>query len=409
MRRALSVVASLPLLLVSSCDKKETAAAADGAPTEAAAASASASHTVQGRPGCSLAVPGGSLLPKLERGALSIAVTKGRALVVDTAPAGAKAARIMLGPTGAPDGAAEPIDDVAPKGSAALTFAAAVAFDTDLASVAFGYAANAPTSAQCSDGVFVLKRSGPTGARRDLTHACRATTMLRAAARRELGIAILDGPASADAWILDRTTTKHAHLETLGSSSASIAETAAAAGATTLAGAWIVKEGAKRELHVARLSRTGERLGGVEVLDKQNVGSVSMAFEGDTLHVVWSSYRPDKQLYALRWTKWPAGGAPAAAQTIGTGVLSASAPAIAIDGSRFVLAWVEGDEKSAVVRVGSSKNGLAAVSGLANTVSNAGAAASGPVVAVENDAMFIAWTENGATPEVRASAIKCVE
>ena len=401
-----TILAPLATLCEAGCDKKESGGTSPNAGTTGATPSAShGPATLQVNMGCALVVPGGNVLPKLGAGTLSIAAEKGKALVVDTAPGGAHATRILLGATGAPEGAAEPIDDVLAKGTAASTFASAIAFEGELASFAFAYGAPPPTPTQCADGVFAMKRSGPTGARRDVTHACRTTTMLRAAARREIGVAILDGPAGADAWILDRADTRYLHLEHLGSPSAAIVETAAAAGATSVAAAWVVKDGPKRELHAARIGRGGERLGAVEVLDKQHAGSVAMAFEGDTLHVVWSSFRTDKNIYALQWTKWPAGGAPAPPQAIGTGVVSASSPSIAIDGSRIMLAWVEGDEKTATVKVGASKTGLVAISGAATVASNPGVAASGPVVAVDDDAMFVTWKESGS--EVRASTLKC--
>jgi hypothetical protein len=95
-------------------------------------------------------------------------------------------------------------------------------------------------------------------------------------------------------------------------------------------------------------------------------------------------------------------------------------PSLAIDRGHFVLAWAEGDENATVVRVGASKQSLAAISGLSTVASDVGMVARDPVVAIDGDAMFVAWTErergaaadsgDGREPRiVRTSALKCLE
>ena len=162
------------------------------------------------------------------------------------------------------------------------------------------------------------------------------------------------------------------------------------------------------ELRIATLAPSGSPW--MEVLDKANVGTATVAYEGDVLHVVWSSFVPEKNRFVLRWSKWLAGAAPSAPQTIGTGVLSALTPSLAIDRGRFMLAWTNGDEQTATVKVGASRNGIVAIPGLASVVSTPSVAARDPVVALDGDVMFVAWKELGTTePEVHAASISCRE
>lgn len=191
-----------------------------------------------------------------------------------------------------------------------------------------------------------------------------------------------------------------------GASPSELAAHACAAGRSALAAAYVVKH----ELRVARAGAHGEPPVRVEVLEKQNVDAVALAFEGDALHVVWSAFAPEKKRNVLRWSKWPAGGAPAAPQTIGTGVLSATQPSLAIDGGRFLLAWTEGEGSSSVVKVGASRAGLQPIPGLAGIVSRSGVPSDSPVVALEGDSLSITWVEHASgAASARAAVLKCQE
>jgi hypothetical protein len=204
-------------------------------------------------------------------------------------------------------------------------------------------------------------------------------------------------------------TSSQTRLETIGEG-ATIADAATAAGATSVAVAYVVARGGTRELHVVQLGANGKTTTKVEVLDKQNVGTATIAYEGDVLHVVWSSFVPERKRFVLRWSKWLAGAAPSPAQSIGTGVLSAVTPSLAIDRGRFMLAWANGDESATTVKVGASTKGVIAISGLAGVVSTPAAVAREPVVALDGETMFIAWEElGGAAPQVHATSISCPE
>jgi hypothetical protein len=391
-------------------------ASSSGSSVGAEAADAAA-HTVRAHPGCHPTMDGGTLA-KVAPGALSLAVVKDRALLVGTVD-GTRAERVVLDRMGAPTGAVAAVTDALPAGPGVTTLAAAVAEDAQLATLT--YSARRPAPADCADGLLVSKGADADAPRRELlTRSCRAASMLVAAARGSLGIAFLDGatkadgdpaaaPAIADVVVISGSSSSQSRVETIGGG-ATIAHAATAAGATSVAAAYVVAHGTTRELHVVQLGKDGKTTAKMEVLDKANVGTATVAYEGDVLHVVWSSFLPEKNRFVLRWSKWLAGTAPSAPQSIGTGVLSAVTPSLAIDRGRFMLAWSNGDEKASTVKVGSSTNGVVAISGLAGVVSTPGVLAREPVVALDGDTMFVAWKELGAgATEVHAASISCRE
>ena len=422
---AVAVVVAVLATRSGGCSDKKGGhgSAASGSENADADAADAAAHTVRAQPGCHPTMAGGTLA-KVAPGALSMAVVKDRALLVgtfDLAPGttGGRADRVVLDRMGAPIGAAERVNDALPEGRDVMTFAAAIAQDAHLTTLT--YAARRPSPLDCADGLLVSKGLEPDAARRELlTHSCRAGSMLVAAARGPLGIAFLDGatkadddpktaPAIADVVVISGLSSSQSRVETIGGG-ATIASAATAAGATSVAAAYVVAHGTTRELHVVQLGKDGKTTAKVEVLDKANVGTATVAYEGDVLHVVWSSFVPEKNRFVLRWSKWLAGAAPSAPQTIGTGVLSALTPSLAIDRGRFMLAWTNGDEQTATVKVGASRNGIVAIPGLASVVSTPSVAARDPVVALDGDVMFVAWKELGTTePEVHAASISCRE
>jgi hypothetical protein len=373
-------------------------------------------------PGCHPAVAGGSVLSGITPGSLSIAASNGKALVVSSSTQSEEA--VVLGPTGA---AASPVEVITSAqggdggADSPRTFASALSLGSELSTLT--YASGRRPSASCADAVLSVRSAAQGAARRELlSHACRPAETLRAAGRGKLGIALATSGAArpVEAWIIDGAETKPVVLETLGPATVtdggpptapSLDVPALAAGSSSVAAAYVVRRGTgARELHAVRLGGHGSPPARMEILDKENVRDVTLAFEDDTLHVVWSVLVPEKKRFVLRWSKWPAGGAPSAPQTIGTGVLSATSPSLAVDHGRFVLAWAEGDEKATTIKVGASRLGLAPIPGLATVVSTAGAAAGGPAVAIDGDAMFVAWVErSGQAAAVRASALSCLE
>lgn len=423
---AVAAVGALVGLLASRSDCNEKGSGGVRARAGAAAsaeASDAAAHAVRAQPGCHPTMAGGTLA-KVAPGALSLAVVKDQALLVGTVQLephgwrGAQAQRIILDRMGAPVGSVETVADALPVVPGVTTLAAAIAQDGRLTTLT--YAARRPSATECTDGLLVSKVGEPGAPRRELlAHSCRSSSMLVAAVRGGLGIAFLDGatsadgdprtaPAIADAVVIAGLGSSQTRLETIGD--ATIVNAATAAGATSVAAAWVVAHDATRELHVVQLRKDGKPATKVEVFDKQNVGTVTIAYEGDTLHVVWSSFVPERNRSGLRWSKWLAGAAPALTQSIGTGVLSAVTPSLAIDRGRFILAWTNGDEKDSTVKVGASSNGVVAISGLAGVVSTPGAPAREPVVALDGDTMFVAWKElGGAEPAVHATSISCRE
>jgi hypothetical protein len=147
------------------------------------------------------------------------------------------------------------------------------------------------------------------------------------------------------------------------------------------------------------------------VIDKGDVGAPTLAFVDDTLHVVWASRSSDKESYVLRWTKLSDTGVLSPIQRLSTGVGSAFAPALAIDeNGRFLVAWMEGDDKRGIVKVGVSRRGMAAAVALARPVSNEATNARDPEVGLDKNAMFLVWQEYGKnTQELRAATLECLE
>ncbi len=441
-RAAVGAVAAIAVLAVffgmrSGGSNDKQSAATDGGAGGGDADADAAAHVVHGRPGCHPTLEGGTRA-KVAPGALSLAVVKDRALLVSTVGGGggggggARAERIALDRMGASTGAVDPDNDALAPAPGVTIFAAATSLDGLLGTLT--YAARRPTPGDCADGLLVTKLFEPDAPRREiLTHSCRAASLLVAATRGSLGIAVLDGatkadgdpktaPAVADVVVIAGLTSAQTRLETIGEG-VTIAQAAAAAGATSVAAAYVVAHGGTRELHVVQLGANGKTTTKVEVLDKQNVGTVTLAYEGDVLHVVWSSFVPQRNRYVLRWSKWLAGAEPSAAQAIGTGVLSAITPSLAINRGRFMLAWANGEEKATTVKVGASTSGVAAIAGLANVVSTPTVLARDPVVALDGDAMFVAWKEldggsgsvgggadgGEASARVHAASISCRE
>jgi hypothetical protein len=423
------LVAAVAVIAVGCRDKNAATDRGDAAgATTNASANVPSQASVPALPGCHASTPGDSVVT-VPSGTLSLAASRGKALLVGTSLEGhARASRVVLGPSGVPESKPEPVTEALPSGGEVSTFGAAVALAGELTTLS--YAVRQPAPSRCADGVLVAKAVVPDGPRRELLgKACRPATTFHAAARANLGVA-LPGIASAgaiDAFLFDGTSARAYPIEVLGPAARAHARPASAdagrtgaatidvptvaAGASSVGAAYVVVHGESRELHVARLTRMTRAAepARVEVLDMQNVGTATLAFEEDTLHVVWSSFVPEKNRYVLRWSRWPSGGAPSAAQIIGTGVLSAIAPSLAIDHGRFMLAWAEGAERATTVKVGVSKRALAYVSGLASIVSTPGVSARDPVVALDADSAFVAWKELGPETAVRASAIKCQE
>jgi hypothetical protein len=253
------------------------------------------------------------------------------------------------------------------------------------------------------------------------TGQCHFSTAFAGAAHGEVAIAVMDGlvdPAKGsvptiDAVVIAAGKSAPVRLEsfpvpgTAATERPKVDALAAAAAAGATAAAYRVTRGAVQELHVVRLGLDGKPAGKVEVVDRGIVGAPAIAFDGETLNVVWAARADDKEPYVLRWTTWAAGAAPSPNQKLGTGVRSAYAPALAIDNGRFLLAWAEGDV-TGVVKAGASTGGLAGALALAGAVSTPGVDAKSPVVALDGDTRFVVWQETaGGNTELRASPLAC--
>jgi hypothetical protein len=432
-----AVVTALASLATGGCDKKNESAPIDaGAPKrDAMEIPEAAAGVVSARPGCHAVVQGGARVDGMqEPSAVSVAVVKGKALVVNTifkeAPAGAadavetaSASRVQLSATtGAleskPDLVTEPHPKDEPAGTA-LTWAVATPFGDELSTLSLGTTRSGAQG--CGGGTVMVKGAG--AAKALAAGHCHFSTALAGAARGDVAIAVTDGivdPAkgnvpAVDAIVFSAGKSKPVRIESFAVPGTAAAErpkvdapTAAASAAMTAA-AYRVTRGGAQELHVVKLAPDGTKVGKVEIIDRGVIGTPALAFEGDTLHIVWATRATDKDPYALHWTKWPASGAPQPHQKLGTGVLSAYSPALAIEHGRFLLAWTEG-EKTGVVKVGASTSGLTGALALAGVVSSEGVDAKSPRVALDQGAMFIVWQEiAGGASTLRASPVRCQE
>lgn len=442
---ALAVVATA-LAGCDSCNDKPKGAPEAGAPSASASASsdgaAPSSSTPTGimaAPGCRARTTGGAALAgKLEAGNVTVAVTGGKALVVntvfkdprkldntdpDTAMEGAKSERVVLASNGLPDGPFEPVIEPhgADEGAATpLTWAVATSFKNELATMSYG---TGRTAASCAGGTLMTKGAGSPLYLLPDKH-CRFASFLAGAGRGDLAIALVDGPtqipitvktwpaiAEAVVWSGGKSTSISLESESHPGQVARIEAPAAAVGKSRVAVAYRVVRPGARELHVTVLDASGKKIGKTEIIEKGDVGAPTIAFEGDDLHVVWASRSADKEPYALRWTKLTGTGPLPAPQRLLTPMGAAFAPALAIDETgRFLIAWMEGDEKQGAVKVGLSRRGIAAAVALASVVSNPKANARDPEVGLDKTTQFVVWQEySSTTAELRAASLECRE
>ena len=423
-RLAAAATALLPVL--GACEKKSsptTTLEASAPPADAAVITLPDARA----PGCRAVVEGGMLVDGMQApGTVTVAIAKGHALLVNTRftePRGnvvetASAWRVELSAT---TGAIERTPDLVTglhtkdePACCALTWAVATSFGGEAGTLSLG--ATRAGAKTCAGGTIAVQGRGAT--RGLATGQCHFSTAFAGAAHGETAIAVLDGivdPAkgsvpAVDAVVHAAGKSTAVRLESFPMPGTATTERpkvdalAGAASAGAAAAAYRVTRGAVQEIHVVRLGLDGKPAGKVEVIDRGVVGAPALAFDGDTLHVVWAARGDDREPYVLRWTTWAAGAAPLPNQKLGTGVRSAYAPALAIDGGRFLLAWAEGD-MTGVVKAGASDRGLAGALALAAAVSTPGSDAKSPAVAVDHEGMLVVWQSGSG--ELRASPLTC--
>jgi hypothetical protein len=425
------VLVPVPVLVVAACDPPKpqprpqaTTSVATASPTQT---------VVNAKLGCIAAVRGGHALGgRSAPGFTSIAAARGKALVVHwraSAPQAdaAEPAEEISSERVVLDGAAKPLGPMTPvadanaadAGPSPLTWASASTFGGELTSLSYGI--TRVPAAGCRDA-RVAWSSGEQAATTAASDTCKLATSFAGAGRGELAVLALNGPTAAesqrgktsaiDAIVLSGGSTRTTRLHSLGAGGSDAL--AAALGVTWAAVAWRTGTDGAHELYLAGVDKAGVTTSPKPVsLDKGMVGAPALAFEGDTVHVVWAARRDDRSPYQLRWAKWDGKGAPTQAQTLSTRGGPAFAPAIAVQpGGRFVVAWTEGDEKAGVVKGGSSRvNILAAVLG-ADALSTPGVDARAPEVAVDGDTSYVVWHESAdkARPEgLRATTLRCIE
>jgi len=131
------------------------------------------------------------------------------------------------------------------------------------------------------------------------------------------------------------------------------------------------------------------------VVENADVGAPAVALHNDVAWVVWPQRSQVSEPYTLRALSWRLSEAspPAESTALATGTDSAFAPSLAVSGGRLVLAWMEGDDRTARVRVGASREGLGQAVAHAVTVSGEGLNARNPLVATTATQAWVAWRE----------------
>jgi hypothetical protein len=430
--RATVLLTSLLVLAGAACDKSSSTK------TEPSAAPSQAPPSVvNAKLGCIAIKEGGWVIPStLGPGDLTLAASRGKELLVNATHG--KAERTILGQGGKPEGAAEVVTSphtAAPSaadagagagagsGSAeALTWASASLFEGSLATVALG--ATRAGDAGCGGATMGVDLAFPPAATRadaglgetphpSAVQGCKLAAGFAGAAAgdRAVSVTTTTSPAGIDALLYEAGKTRTVHVDAIAKDGV-IASPAAAVGDTWVAVAWTASTaGSAPELRLSRIEKDGTKAEKFFLLDKGVVGAPAIAFEHDMLHVVWASRAGDRHPVVLRWTKWAGKGNPTEPQILATGGTSPSHPAIALQpNGRFLVAWMEGDDKSGVVKAGASRvNILHAVTN-ADVVSNPGTNARDPAVALDGPTPFVVWNE--ATPkthEIRATTLRCIE
>ncbi len=147
------------------------------------------------------------------------------------------------------------------------------------------------------------------------------------------------------------------------------------------------------------LTDEGVPVGTPVTLGFGEVGAPTVAWRGDALTVVWAQRDSARAPYSLRyieWTRTAATPTPPAPRALVTGTTSAFAPSLVTVGDRRVLAWMEGDDRNAAVRVSSTALGPEHLADHAVTVSAPTAHARDPELAVAGDRAWMAWSEYAA-------------
>jgi len=162
-------------------------------------------------------------------------------------------------------------------------------------------------------------------------------------------------------------------------------------------------------LRAVRIDRSGAALGEPQTVATGALGAVTAAYRGEALVVVWAQ-RDGATAAApssLRWSAWdPSREAPPRPERVATGG-SASLPSLAAYNGRVALAWTEGDAGAERVRLGVSDE-LGRWGDAPVTLSDAGASAQAPAVAMTAEAVRVVWAEQRVGgSSLHAATVRC--
>lgn len=150
------------------------------------------------------------------------------------------------------------------------------------------------------------------------------------------------------------------------------------------------------ELRGLRLDGRGRRVGAPVTLSRDRPGAPSIAWDRDTLVVVWARRTTRAQPYRLQMLRWdPTAREVPAPTELATGEPPALAPSIDIRDGRYAIAWMEGDQRTGAVRAGISSESLQDAARRAVTLSTPGANARDPKLALGERVAWVAWQDFG--------------
>lgn len=125
-----------------------------------------------------------------------------------------------------------------------------------------------------------------------------------------------------------------------------------------------------------------------------DVGAPAVTLRGNETVAVWAQRDDPRGPYTLRMVSWREGDtARPAPRVLVTGTVSAFAPALTTRGGQLVLAWMEGDDRSAAVRAGVTAIEPEHLVDHIVTLSHPDTNARDPELASSADHTWAAWSE----------------
>ena len=125
-----------------------------------------------------------------------------------------------------------------------------------------------------------------------------------------------------------------------------------------------------------------------------DVGAPAVVIRGEASVAVWAQRNDARSPYTLRMVSWRAGDTvKPTPRVLATGAASAFAPALTVRNDQLVLAWMEGDDRAATIRVGVTAQGPEHLVDHVVTASNPDTNARDPELASTDALTWLVWSE----------------